>query len=227
MKLCIALDLEKKSQNLSLLKSIKHLDIWVKVGLRSFIRDGYGLIEDIRNINENFKIFLDLKLYDIPNTMIDSTLECAKIGVNMITIHTSSGERAMRGIMESLKSLPKPPLIMGVTALTSFDNEEFENIYNSPIKNHAINLAKIAFKSGIDGVVCSVYESLDIKEATLHSFLTLTPGIRPFGENNNDQKRVADIQMAKESLSDFIVIGRPIYQSSDPTATTEKILKML
>ncbi|PAF41463.1 orotidine-5'-phosphate decarboxylase [Helicobacter sp. 11S03491-1] len=227
MRLCIALDLEEKSQNLKLLDLLKGLDIWVKVGLRSYIRDGANFIEEIRKIDPNFKIFLDLKLYDIPNTMADAAFECAKIGVDMITLHASSGKIAMQNVMERLKKYSHPPLVFAITALTSFDEQDFRNIYNAPLSQHAIMLAKLAFASGLDGAVCSVHESMLIKQATQSSFFTLTPGIRPFCENNDDQKRVSDILGAKKALSDFIVIGRPIYKNPDPLGTVQKILKML
>lgn len=227
MQLCIALDLEEKSQNLKLLHSLKGFPIWVKVGLRSYIRDGRDFINEIKQIDFGFKIFLDLKLYDIPNTMADAAFECSKIGVDMITLHTSSGKIAMKSVMQTLDKISKRPLVFGVTALTSFDTEEFRTIYNNSLDTHAISLARLAFESKLDGVVCSAYESKSIKEATSLDFLTLTPGIRPFSENSDDQKRVADIDGAKEGLSDFIVIGRPIYKANDPKKVVENILEKM
>ncbi|PAF47921.1 orotidine 5'-phosphate decarboxylase [Helicobacter sp. 12S02232-10] len=227
MQLCVALDLEEKTKNLTLLRILRGLDIWVKVGLRAYIRDGAGFIEEIKKIDMNFKIFLDLKLYDIPNTMADAALECAKTGIDMITLHTSSGKIGMQSVMERLQNSSKRPLVFGVTALTSFDSQDFQTIYNTSLEKHAPLLAKIAYESGIDGAVCSVYESLAIKQATSPNFLTLTPGIRPFNESTNDQKRVADLAQAKNALSDFIVIGRPIYQSEDPLKTVQKILQTI
>ncbi|PAF42460.1 orotidine-5'-phosphate decarboxylase [Helicobacter sp. 11S02596-1] len=224
MQLCIALDLEEKSKNLALLATLKGLDIWVKVGLRSYIRDGVSFIKEIKTIDTNFKIFLDLKLYDIPNTMADAAFECAKIGIDMLTLHTSSGKVAMQSVMERLSACPKRPLVFGVSALTSFDSEGFEAIYNAPLEKHATFLATLGYQSGIDGAVCSVYESQAIKQATHPGFLTLTPAIRPFNEDKNDQKRTADLTQAKNALADFIVIGRPIYQSKDPLSVVKKIL---
>ncbi len=228
MQLCIALDLEEKKSNLELLEKIKEYDnLWIKVGLRSYIRDGKAFLEDIKAINPNFKIFLDLKLYDIPNTMADASEEIAKLGVDMFNIHASAGKRAMQEVMKRLEKFEKRPLVLAVTALTSFSNEEFQSVYNSDIDTKAKEFAKDAYEAGLDGVVCSVYESLDIKKATSNEFLTLTPGIRPFGEDSNDQSRVATIDVAKENRSDFIVVGRPIYKDINPAAKVAAILEAM
>ena len=227
MKLCVALDLPSKEENLELAKELKEFDIWLKVGFRSYIRDGKKLIDELKAINPSFKIFLDLKLYDIPNTMADASEEIAKMGVEMFNIHASSGKVAMREVIKRLKSFETRPLVLAVTALTSFDNDGFKEVYEKDIDTKATQFAKDAHEAGLDGVVCSVYESKAIKENTSDKFMTLTPGIRPFGENAGDQKRVADIKMAKEQMVDFIVVGRPVYKSNNPKEVVEKILKNL
>lgn len=226
MKLCVSLDLPTAAQNLELVEQIKDFDIWLKVGFRSYIRDGKKFLEDLKKINPNFKIFLDLKLYDIPNTMADAAEEIANFGlVDMFNVHASSGVEAMKTVMERIKNIPNKPLVLAVTALTSFDNESFKAIYNEDITIKATKFAKDSFESGIDGVVCSAFESLDIKNNTSEKFITLCPGIRPFGEDSGDQKRVADIPFSKENLVDFIVVGRPIYKSEKPKMVVEEILK--
>lgn len=225
MKLCVSLDLPSAKENLDLVKQIKDFDVWLKVGFRSYIRDGKKFLEDIKAINPNFKIFLDLKLYDIPNTMADAAEEIANFGlVDMCNLHASAGKRAMSEVMDRIKDIPNKPLVIAVTALTSFDNDEFKAIYNEDISTKATKLAIDTFESGVDGVVCSAFESLDIKNNTSSKFITLCPGIRPFGEDAGDQKRVADIPFSKENLVDFIVVGRPIYKSSNPKVIVEKIL---
>ena len=226
IKLCISLDLPTAKENLALVEQIKDFDVWLKVGLRSYIRDGKKFLEDLKAINPNFKIFLDLKLYDIPNTMADAAEEIAKFGlVDMFNVHASSGVEAMTTVMNRIKDIPNKPLVLAVTALTSFDNESFKAIYNEDINTKATQFAKDTYASGIDGVVCSAYESLDIKNNTSTDFITLCPGIRPFGEDSGDQKRVADIPFSKENLVDFIVVGRPIYKALDPKKVVEEILK--
>ncbi|TLD80504.1 orotidine-5'-phosphate decarboxylase [Helicobacter sp. MIT 05-5293] len=232
MELCIALDNPSQRQNLTLLETLQALEdsqkskIWLKIGLRSFIRDGVKGLEAIKKMGD-YRIFLDLKIYDIPNTMLDALNECYAIGVDMLTIHTSCGFEAMKAIAMLKAKHNDFPLVIGVSALTSFDNEGFAEIYNANVFSHTIHLAKLAYNAGIDGVVCSVSESLAIKRATDKRFLTITPGIRPFGESANDQKRVATLQDAKLAQSDFIVIGRPIYKAENPLQVVRQILSLI
>ncbi|NLN13410.1 MAG: orotidine-5'-phosphate decarboxylase, partial [Arcobacter skirrowii] len=208
MKLCLSLDLESKEENLALVEKLKNFDMWLKVGFRTYLRDGKKFLEDLKAINPDFKIFLDLKLYDIPNTMADAAFDISKFGlVDMFNVHASAGMEAMKTVMNRIKDIPNRPLVLAVTALTSFDNESFKKIYGEDIDKKAREFAKNTFEAGLDGVVCSAFESLDIKNNTSKDFITLCPGIRPFGEDSGDQKRVADIKFSKDNLVDFIVVG--------------------
>lgn len=225
MKLCVALDLASKDENLNLAKQLVGRDIWLKVGLRTYLRDGVGFINELKELN--FKIFLDLKIYDIPNTMADACEVLAKLNVDMINIHASAGFIAMQNVMQRLNSLNKRPLVLAVSALTSFNEDEFFSVYNQNIDQAVKKLSVNSYNAGLDGMVCSVYESKMIKQNTSSDFITLTPGIRPFGESSNDQSRVADLQMAKRELSDFIVVGRPIYKDSNPSKIVDKILSAI
>ena len=133
----------------------------------------------------------------------------------------------MSEVMTRLQKYDKRPMVLAVTALTSFSEEEFSHVYEKDIASKADQFAKDAMESGLDGVVCSAYESASIKNITNKDFMTLTPGIRPFGEDSGDQKRVADVAFAKEALVDFIVVGRPIYKNENPARVVEKILKQI
>jgi len=227
MELCVALDLSTKEENLALIEKIKEYDVWLKVGLRTYIRDGEEFLQAIKKINPDFKIFLDLKLYDIPNTMADAAESIIGLGVDMFNVHASAGKRAMKTVMERLEKYESRPIVLAVTALTSFSADEFEAVYEKDIQSKANQFAQDAMESGLDGVVCSAYESASIKNITNNNFMTLTPGIRPFGEDAGDQKRVADVAFAKETFVDFIVVGRPIYQSENPSLVVKKILELL
>lgn len=224
MKLCVALDLPTRSENIALAEAMAGLGVWLKVGFRSYIRDGRALLSELHRVAPDASIFLDLKLYDIPNTMADAAEEIADLGVDMFNIHASAGRRGMEAVIERLASCASRPLVLAVTALTSFDEEGFCEVYAQPLTTTAIRFAKMAFEAGLDGVVCSVHESLAIKEATTLNFLTLTPGIRPEGSSADDQSRVATIRDALMAHVDFAVVGRPIYKADDPAVAAKAIL---
>lgn len=227
MELCVALDLPSAKENLALAESLKEHNIWLKVGFRAYIRDGKAFIVSLKSINPDFKIFLDLKLYDIPNTMADAAGEIATLGVDMFNIHASAGEVAMKTVMNRLASYENRPLVLAVTALTSFDESNFQQVYEKSIDEKAQQFAKMSYENGLDGVVCSTFESSAIKQITSNDFLTLCPGIRPFGEDAGDQKRVATLELAAQEGVDYPVVGRPIYKSSNPQHAVEEILKVM
>ncbi|MBI3874079.1 MAG: orotidine-5'-phosphate decarboxylase [Arcobacter sp.] len=227
MKLCVALDNDTLEENLALVEQLKDYDIWLKIGFRAYIRDGKNFIFALKNINPKFKIFLDLKLYDIPNTMADAAFEISQLGVDMFNVHASAGIKAMQTVMDRIQDIPSRPLVLAVTALTSFDNQSFKNIYNEDINQKATTFAIDSFQAGLDGVVCSAFESKVIKQNTSINFITLAPGIRPFGEDAGDQQRVADIALAQTEMVDFIVVGRPIYKSANPNEVVKKILEAI
>lgn len=240
MKLCVALDLPSKEENLMLVEQLLGLDLWLKVGLRSYLRDGNEFVARLQKMG--FKIFLDLKLYDIPNTTADAAEVAADLGVDMLSIHASCGAEAMGEVMRRLSGRRERPLVMAISALTSFSQESFRQIYNAPLQESVVKFAKTAAAAGLDGIVSSVFESVALKAAAaevlggevvggegqkVREFLTLTPGIRPFGEAADDQKRVATLQDALREKSDFIVIGRPIYKAQNPREVTQKILSVI
>ena len=227
MELCVALDLPSGKENLALAESLKGYDVWMKVGFRTYIRDGKEFIVALKAINPDFKIFLDLKLYDIPNTMADAAEEIAKLGVNMFNIHASAGSVAMKTVMDRLSTYDNRPLVLAVTALTSFDEGNFKEVYEKSINEKAEQFAKMSYANGLDGVVCSTFESRAIKNATSEDFITLCPGIRPFGEVTGDQQRVATLELANEEGVDYPVVGRPIYKDEKPQKKVEQILEVI
>jgi orotidine-5'-phosphate decarboxylase len=157
--------------------------------------------------------------------MADAAESIMSLGVDMFNVHASAGKRAMKEVMSRLESYEKRPIVLAVTALTSFSEDEFVEVYENSISKKADQFAKDAYESGLDGVVCSAFESKSIKGITSDDFMTLTPGIRPFGEDAGDQKRVADVEFAQHAMVDFIVVGRPIYKSQNPAEVVERILE--
>jgi orotidine-5'-phosphate decarboxylase len=145
----------------------------------------------------------------------------------MFNIHASAGSVAMKTVMDRLAPYENRPLVLAVTALTSFDEANFQTVYEKSIDEKAEQFAKMSYENGLDGVVCSTFESRAIKNATSDAFLTLCPGIRPFGEDAGDQQRVATLELANKEGVDYPVIGRPIYKSEDPKTKVEDILKVI
>ena len=134
MKLCVALDLPTAQENIALASSLKGMDVWLKVGLRSFIRDGEPLLSALRDCDDRFKIFLDLKLHDIPNTMADAAESIAHLGIDMFNVHASAGKEAMECVMHRVNNMANPPLVLAVTALTSFNESGFQAVYGADIE---------------------------------------------------------------------------------------------
>ena len=152
MKLCVALDLGRRDECLNLARELAHFkDLWLKVGLRAYLRDGAKFIDELRKIGD-FKIFLDLKIYDIPNTMADACEVISGVGADMINLHASSGKRAMSEVMDRLANLRERPLVLAVSALTSFDEAEFKAVYNSNLQEAVRNMSVNAYESGLDGI---------------------------------------------------------------------------
>lgn len=236
MKLCVALDMESKKENLALARQIREnfgdKDIWLKVGLNAFIRDGSAFIRELQRLN--FRIFLDLKLYDIPNTMLNALREIGKLNIEMLTIHASCGFLCMREIAKYLNSIDSNMKVIAVSVLTSFSEDEFFEIYNMSVDCAVRSFANLVYKAGLSGLVCSINEINLIKNVS-KNLLAITPGIRldstesieSFeGKILNDQKRVATPSVAKTQGSDFIVVGRPIYAAKNKMEVINEILKV-
>lgn len=213
MRLCIALDMQSRALNLDLAIEVANNfsapDIYLKVGLRTFIRDGKEFIADLKRLG--FKIFLDLKLYDIPNTMLNSLFECEKIGIDLLSIHASSGTRAIRELRRAIDNNNFATKIIIVSALTSFSNDEFLDIYNCNIQSGVRKFANSGDYA--HGIVCS-FQELELIKNINKNLITVVPGIR-FKSANDDQRRISTPMDVKNKGGDIIVVGRPIYQSND------------
>lgn len=219
----IALDFENKEKTLEFLKEFNE-QLYVKVGMELFYSEGKEIIEEIKKLGH--KIFLDLKLHDIPNT-VNSAMKClAKLGVDMVNVHAAGGIKMMEAAKEAFANTPNRPLIIAVTQLTSTSKEAMNNEQGIPgdIIDSVIRYAKNAKEAGLDGVVCSPLEVKIIKEQVGNDFLTVTPGIRPVS-TADDQVRVTTPAMAREIGSDFIVVGRPITRSENKVLSYQTIKK--
>lgn len=227
-----ALDVESGSRALELVEKLSGQIDYFKVGSRLFTSEGPPLIEAIRK--NNGRVFLDLKFHDIPATVSGAVRAACRMGVDMITLHTTGGFEMMREAARtaaevSRKGDSKRPLLVGVTILTSLEETDLEVI--SPVKYNIAdivsNLSGRAAEAGLDGIVCSVLEAADVRKKFGEDFVIVTPGIRPAGSGLNDQKRVATPTSAAEAGSNYLVIGRPIYQATRPEEAAARILAEL
>jgi orotidine-5'-phosphate decarboxylase len=198
----------------------------VKIGKELFVAAGPAIVGRVQE--RGFEVFLDLKFHDIPNTVAGACRSAAKLGVWMMNVHASGGEAMMRAAREALRPFKKPPLLIGVTVLTSISTAELEPIgFKGTAEELAERLARLARSSGLDGVVCSAQEAQRLRQACGPEFKLVTPGIRlPEGEKG-DQSRVVTPVDAVKLGADYLVIGRPITQSPDPRATLEAIRQSL
>ena len=218
----VALDLEH-TLAIDLAKKLDPENCRLKVGSQLFTSAGPKVIEELSTLG--FDIFLDLKFHDIPNTVAQSVKAASNLGVWMLNVHASGGSIMMNAAKEATAELLEPPLIIGVTMLTSLSEKDVNEIGIQDISNQALSLASLAKKNSLDGVVCSVNEVRRIKELLGKDFITVTPGIRSSDSLKDDQSRVSTARNAIENGSDYLVIGRPITQSDNPMNSLDSIIK--
>ena len=232
-KVIVALDVQTKEDFERLSHDLSTHATYVKVGMELYYTFGPSIIKTLKELG--YKVFLDLKIHDIPNTAKKATKTITKLGVNMINVHAAGGVEMMTaarlGMEEALKenSTLARPLIIAVTQLTSSDQTMIENelLINKPIHEVVVHYAKKAKEAGLDGVVSSPLEVKLIKEQVGKDFITVTPGIRPNGVSGNDQKRVMTPQEAVEQGTDYMVIGRAVTQADKPANAYNKIIESI
>lgn len=220
----IACDFANKETLLEFLKPFDGLNPYLKLGMEIIYKEGPQLVKELHE--KGFKIFLDLKLHDIPNTVEKAMRNIASLGVEITNVHASGGIEMMKAARRGLDSTDegKKTKLIAVTQLTSTSQEVLENelLINKPLNEVVRTYALNAKKAGLDGVVCSPLEASIIKELGL---ISVTPGIRFADDSANDQKRIATPAFAKENGSTYIVVGRSITGSNDPVAAYEKCVK--
>jgi len=226
-RIIVALDRSPFSENLPLLDMLRGRARWVKVGLRSILAEGPGILGEPNE--RGYKIFLDLKLHDIPSTVASSLENLIPYGFDMVTLHVAGGRnmlKACRDVVDE-SSGPRKPILLGVTLLTSLDQTDIRDLgVMYSVAGHVKRLAEIAQQSGCDGVIASGGEVRIIRKACGDDFRIVTPGIRPGAapESGSDQRRVMSPVEAIELGADQLVIGRPIYASEDPAKAFDDIL---
>lgn len=195
---------------------------WYKVGLELFCAGGPAILEPLKKRNK--KIFLDLKLHDIPRTVANAVKTAASHGVNLMTVHAIGGRAMLEAAAEAARECSNPPKLVAVTTLTSLSQEDFTDLgIARSISSQALALGKLAVSSGIDGLVTSAHEAGALRKEFPQALL-VTPGIRMPGGDVADQKRVATPAFAVQQGATHLVVGRPILQAENPSAAMAAIL---
>ncbi len=193
-----------------------------KIGLQSYTAEGPALVRPVSAVS---KVFLDLKLHDIPNTVAKAVEAAGKLGVKMLTLHLSGGSEMIRAAVRARKS---DMLLLGVTVLTSSTDETLREIgIPEKVTEQVLRLARLGVANGIDGVVASPHEAAHLRAEVGNKIKIVTPGIRPAGSEANDQKRFTTPRQAINEGADYLVIGRPITAAADPLAAVNRIVEEL
>ncbi|NRB69903.1 MAG: orotidine-5'-phosphate decarboxylase [Vibrio sp.] len=226
-RVIVALDYDNQADALAFVDRIDPNSCRLKVGKEMFTLFGPNFVKELHK--RGFSVFLDLKFHDIPNTCSKAVCAAAELGVWMVNVHASGGERMMAASREILEPYGKDrPLLIGVTVLTSMEQNDLVGIgLDVEPKDQVIRLARLTKNSGLDGVVCSAQESSMLKSELGKNFKLVTPGIRPAGAAVGDQKRIMTPFDAVQAGSDYLVIGRPITQALEPAQTLADINQTL
>ena len=222
----IACDFDNAKETLEFLDKFKDKKPYIKIGMELFFSETPEIVREIKR--RGHKIFLDLKLHDIPNTVKKAMAALSKLDIDMVNVHCAGTTAMMKAALEGLiREDGTRPILIAVTQLTSTDQESMERdlLIHGDIKDVVMHYAKTAKNAGLDGVVCSPAEAEKVHEECGADFLTVTPGIRFADSAADDQKRVMTPQQAREIGADYIVVGRPITLADDPVSVYERCVK--
>jgi orotidine-5'-phosphate decarboxylase len=221
--LILVLDAQSPREVTPTLRQLQGSVNWVKVGLEMFTACGPDCVREIAGLG--FKVFLDLKLHDIPNTVAKAVESCARLPIGMLTLHTSGGREMMQWAVKAQQQHAPNVLLLGVTVLTSMSAAGLTEtgVPNSP-DQQVVRLGRLAVDSGLRGLVCSPLEIAPLRAALPPTVALVTPGIRPRDAKADDQTRVMTPSEAARAGASFLVIGRPIFKAPDPAAAAQAIL---
>ncbi|WP_434778880.1 orotidine-5'-phosphate decarboxylase [Neisseria sp. Ec49-e6-T10] len=218
----VALDFDNAEDSIRFASRLNPQLCQLKIGKELFTASGRSLAETL--INKGFRLFLDLKYHDIPNTVAKACKVAAQMGVWMVDLHTLGGSRMMHAAREAIEPFSNRPLLIGVTILTSMEQSDLLELgINKTPEKMVLDLASLAQKSGLDGVVCSAQEASVLKEQLGQNFVLVTPGIRLDLNTQDDQRRIMTPKEALQAGAHYLVMGRPITQASDPVAVLKEI----
>ncbi len=224
--LCIALDGSDRSWILSTARTLSEEVGWLKIGLEAFVANGPGLVGEVAALGP--RVFLDLKLHDIPATVRRAAANCAACGADMLTVHAAGGSDMLTAAVEGAAegSPNRPAKVVGVTVLTSLDRSDLNELgLGRGPEDLVTRWARLAMDCALDGVVASAHEASAVRDECGAGFLIVTPGIRPKASSINDQRRVVTPAEAVDAGADILVVGRPVTCASDPVEAAQKIIE--
>jgi len=225
-KIIVALDFDNLDTAKKLVNQLKPEVCRLKVGKEMFTLFGPQWVSFL--VERGFDVFLDLKFHDIPNTVAKACAAAASLGVWMVNVHAAGGTEMMKKARDAIEPFANRPLITAVTILTSMDDNQYSQIgYSRPIDQQVLHFAQMSKESGMDGIVCSAWEAAKLSALFGKEFKLITPGIRPLGSDKGDQSRIMTPANAIDAGASYLVIGRPITQSSDPLKTLCEISETL
>ncbi len=218
----VALDFASAEKTLDFVQQLEPSLCQLKIGKELFTATGRYLVEQL--VLQGYRIFLDLKYHDIPNTVASACKVAADMGVWMVDMHASGGRRMMEAAAEAVSNYSQSPLLIAVTVLTSMTQSELaETGINLPIDEAVVRLAELSRQAGMNGVVCSAQEATLLRQQLGQEFLLVTPGIRLSTDIKDDQRRIMTPKAALAAGSSYLVMGRPITQSEHPSALLQQI----
>jgi len=222
-RLIVALDVSTTSEATKIVQSVGESAGLFKVGKQLFTAVGPEIVRDL--VASGKKVFLDLKFHDIPHTVAAAVSSASALGVSMLTIHASGGSRMLNAAVKAATSATHPPLVLAVTVLTSFTDQDVQEVgFSGKTTDNVLRLASLALAAGCGGVVSSVAEVKALRQELGAGFAIVTPGIRPAGSADDDQARVATPSAAINSGASYIVVGRPITGAKNPAQAAREIV---
>ena len=226
-RIIVPLDVSSEAAAIALVDRLPQVAFW-KVGLELFVSSGAGILPELKQRQK--RIFLDLKLHDIPNTMAGACRSAAGYGVDLLTVHATAGQAALKAsqaaaLEGAIAAGTQPPNLIAVTLLTSLNSRALAFELKVPLElpEYALHMALLAQESGLPGVVCSPQEIEQLRQTCGDKFLLVCPGVRPTWSEAGDQKRTMTPAQAFKAGADYLVIGRPITAASDPAAAFDRI----
>jgi orotidine-5'-phosphate decarboxylase len=222
-RLIVALDVCSAAAARKIVAAVGDSAVAYKVGMQLYTAEGPAFVREL--VGSGRRVFLDLKYHDIPNTVGGAVQQAAQLGVSMLTVHAAGGGAMLRAAAEAADSHAHPPLVLGVTVLTSLDDGELNKLgVRGSVVDQVLRLAALALSNGCKGVVASAHEATALREELGHEFVIVTPGVRPAGSGRGDQMRVVTPAEAVAAGATHIVVGRPITDAADPAAEARAIL---